>query len=173
MIKNNNKGFTVVELMISFSLTAVILILLFQIVLSLKDVYVSSGIKTEMLVKNANFLKYVQTDLHNNTLTALNSCGTQCYQFEYADGSNVQLSTNVLEGTISYGNYKTKMINGAVMDTMNAFVYTDSTVEEGINDTIVSIVIPMKNKLFPTEKHDISIVFQVDSRSGFTTDIAL
>lgn len=173
MIKNNNKGFTVVELIISFSLTAVILILLFQIVLSLKDIYVSSGIKTEILVKNSNLLRSIQTDLQGKSLISLSSCGGQCYQFEYLDGDVVQLSADIQKGTVTYGNHTTQLVDGSVMDTMNAFVYTDSTVEEGINDTIVSIVIPMKNKLFPTEKHDISIVFQVDSRSGFTTDIAL
>lgn len=171
MKKIGNDGFTVVELIISFSLTMVIMVLLFQIVLVLKDIYVSSGIKTEVLVKNSNFLRYVQTDLHDKTLVSLTSCGDQCYQFGYADGSNAQLLTDVSSGTISYGNHKIELVDGSVMDSMSATVYTDSTVEEGVNDTIVSIEIPIKNKLFPTENHDINIVFQVDTRTNFTTDL--
>ena len=39
----NNKGFTVVELLASFTLTMIIVVFLFEIVLELKDVYSSDS----------------------------------------------------------------------------------------------------------------------------------
>ena len=50
----NNKGFTVVELLASFTLTMVITVFLFEIVMELKNVYTSSAIESE--VKNTNAL---------------------------------------------------------------------------------------------------------------------
>ena len=49
----NNKGFTVVELLASFALTMIIMVFLFEIVLQLKEVYVTNTLKTRILDKNA------------------------------------------------------------------------------------------------------------------------
>lgn len=53
-MKLNNKGFTVVELLATFTLTMVVMIFLFEVVLELKNVYIASNIET--LVKNENAL---------------------------------------------------------------------------------------------------------------------
>ena len=47
--KFTNNGFTVVELIVSFSLTLVITVFLFQIVINLKNLYTNSVIKTELV----------------------------------------------------------------------------------------------------------------------------
>lgn len=57
----NNKGFTVVELLASFTLTMVVVVFLFEIVLELKNVYVDMSLKTAILNKNS----IVATTLHN------------------------------------------------------------------------------------------------------------
>lgn len=49
----NNKAFTVVELLASFTLTMIIVVFLFEIVLELKDVYQNDAIKTKVLTQNA------------------------------------------------------------------------------------------------------------------------
>ncbi len=49
----NNKGFTVVELLASFTLTMIIMVFLFEIVLQLKDIYVTGALKTKIYDKNA------------------------------------------------------------------------------------------------------------------------
>ena len=49
----NNKGFTVVELLASFTLTMIIVVFLFEIVLELKDVYSSDSIKTKIITQNS------------------------------------------------------------------------------------------------------------------------
>ena len=49
----NNKGFTVVELLASFTLTMIVMVFLFEIVLQLKEVYVTSALKTKIYDKNA------------------------------------------------------------------------------------------------------------------------
>ena len=44
-----NKGFTVVEMLSAFTLSSIIIIILFQLIINLKELYMSSGIKTELL----------------------------------------------------------------------------------------------------------------------------
>lgn len=69
-MKLNNKGFTVVELLASFTLTMVIVVLLFEIVVELKDVYVSNALKAKILDNNA----LVATHL-NNKLSSMDILG--------------------------------------------------------------------------------------------------
>ena len=85
----NNKGFTVVELSVSFCLVAVIAILLFQVVLSLKEVYTSGDIKTGLLTKQGLMLKKIKEDLNSKTLVSVTSCEGEgyCFSFTYTDGS--------------------------------------------------------------------------------------
>ena len=49
----NNKGFTVVELLASFTLTMIIMVFLFEIVLQLKEVYITDALRTKIYDKNA------------------------------------------------------------------------------------------------------------------------
>lgn len=53
-MKLKNKGFTVVELLATFTLTMIVTMLLFEVVLELKKVYISSDVET--LIKNENAL---------------------------------------------------------------------------------------------------------------------
>ena len=69
----NNKGFTVVELLASFTLTMIIVVFLFEIVLELKDVYMSTNLRTISLDRNA----IVTTEL-NNYLNKYCSNTTTC-----------------------------------------------------------------------------------------------
>ena len=52
-MKKSNKGITIVELVVSISILSIVVLFLFQLILSLKEVYTSSGVKTEMLNKQA------------------------------------------------------------------------------------------------------------------------
>ena len=72
----NNKGFTMIELLASFVLTMVIVVFLFEVVLSLKDVYVNQTTKTEIISKNAVIATSLNKSLSNSSNI---SCGsTSC-----------------------------------------------------------------------------------------------
>ena len=61
----NNKGFTIIELAVSFVLVATISIVLLQLVLSLKSVYLEGDIKTTLLNKQGIMTKYIYDDINN------------------------------------------------------------------------------------------------------------
>ena len=71
----NNKGFTVIELLASFTLTMIIVIFLFQIILDLKDIYIEDSIKSQINRKNA----IIATTI-NNALDKENINGGECIQ---------------------------------------------------------------------------------------------
>ena len=78
------KGFTVVELIVSFSLVMVIVIFLFQIVISLKNLYTNSGVKTELLNKQSLISNEINKKLSSNEIISLTKCGAYCVEFLYA-----------------------------------------------------------------------------------------
>ena len=63
-----NKGFTTVELLVSFTLTAVIVFFLFEILFILKDLYVDTGIKTKLLTKQAVLTEKINDDVASKNL---------------------------------------------------------------------------------------------------------
>ena len=65
-MKKSNKGITIVELVVSISILSIVVLFLFQLILSLKEVYTSSGVKTEMLNKQAIINREINEDLINN-----------------------------------------------------------------------------------------------------------
>ena len=66
----NNKGFSTVELVVSFSICMVVVVILFQIVVSLRELYEKSGIKTELLNKKKIFIQVLPEELRNLFLQA-------------------------------------------------------------------------------------------------------
>lgn len=114
----NNKGFTVVELLASFALTMVIMVFLFEIVLQLKEVYVTNALKTKILDKNA----IVATTL-NDKLEGMKSatcilddfddqnediakCKT--LQITLSDDSTISIETITDDASIKIGNQTIK-----------------------------------------------------------------
>ena len=73
---NNHKwkrGFTVVELVVSFALVMVVAYFLFNLLYSLKNLAVDSGLKTELLQKQALMVRELENDLENKRENARNN----------------------------------------------------------------------------------------------------
>ena len=76
----NNKAFTVVELLASFTLTMIIVVFLFEIVLELKDVYTSDAIKTKVLSQNALIATTLNQKLDDESkpISTISCINSQC-----------------------------------------------------------------------------------------------
>lgn len=109
----NKKGFTVIELTVSFSLVTIIAILLFNLIFSLKELYVSGDIKTALLNKQAIMEKKIYDDLNSRNLIGIQACGISCLDFRYSDNHTERLLIDVGANTITYGNYTMKLNKGA------------------------------------------------------------
>ena len=63
----NNKGFSILELIVSFSLTMIIVVVLFEIIIYMKELYEKSITQTELINRQNLITDYIYTDLTENT----------------------------------------------------------------------------------------------------------
>ena len=64
----NNKGVTVVEIVVSFALTVVVGLFLLEIVLFFKDTYVTNTIKSDLAMKQSVISDRINTVLNEKTI---------------------------------------------------------------------------------------------------------
>jgi hypothetical protein len=143
----NNKGFTIIELAVSFCLVAAVSITLLQLVLTLKEVYLSGDVKTTLLNKQGIMTKKIYDDLNSYTLTEINSCGISCLSFSYSElDEDVKLIVDPGNQTLTYGDYTIKLDSSSYFGKLE--ITTDVASEPlGTNDSIFKINIPIISKL--------------------------
>ncbi len=185
MLKNN-KGATIVELIVSATLLFVILTFLFQIIIMLKEVYSSSGIKTEMLTKQALISKMINDDLSTKKIELASDCSQDinnrnCLYLYFEDGTKKRLEitpkTNNTPAYIAYGNnedkYKIELVSGANFGTYH-ITYTEiANVLGSTNNAILNIDIPIQHPQLGNTNYGINIVYQYNSNSTSITDLAI
>lgn len=81
----NNKGMTTVELIASFSLATIIFIILFNLTISLKNIYMDSGIKTNYLIEQANLSSALNSSI--NSQSTINSVELNTNNDKYTEYS--------------------------------------------------------------------------------------
>lgn len=89
-MKMNNKGFTVVELLATFTLTMIITTLLFAVVLELKDIYVSSELETSIKNENALVAREISQQIDGGNLP-VDCDGSLC---TLKDGQQITVLSN-------------------------------------------------------------------------------
>ena len=156
----NNSGFTVVELIVSFSLALVIAVFLFQIIISLKNLYTNSILKTE-LINIQSLISRKMNESFNKTVIEVNECGQFCAEFVYADNSTEKL--NIENGYIEFGNYKTKLPDKSYVKNLEVNIASAGTISKNTNNSILIVDLQLYNDNFAEENFGVKILFQFDS----------
>lgn len=149
-----NKGFTIVEMLSTFILSSIIIIILFQLIISLKEIYQSSGIKTDMLNKKNILIDKIYTDLNEKILINYSSCGLNCIDFTYSTGETKRLSIDTSNQTITYDNYTAKINNGYELEDMQIELPNQSI--QSI-EKLIKIYIPIASQ--DNEDYSINIIY--------------
>lgn len=152
-----NKGFTIVELLVSFVLSMIIVIILFELIINLKELYLTSGLKTELLNKQNIITNKIYTDLNKKKVKMISSCGIECVTFTFSDGNAKNLSVDSNNGIVTYDNYTIRLSN-------NSYFSKISISEVGITsssgkDRIFSINIPIYNQMFKNDNFGINVIY--------------
>ena len=167
----NKRGFTVIELIVSFALTTLVVGLLFQMLLSLKEVYVASGFKSQMVNKQTLISSKINQDLNNKTLKIALKCGDNCLNFIFEDGTNKKLIVDDKNSIFSYGDYSTKLVNGSWFGDFyirnEKIMGLDATSNY---DSVIEIKIPIGHSLLE-EDYGINMIYQYDSGTSSIADI--
>lgn len=181
----NNRGFSILELIISFTLTMIIAVILFEIIVVMKELYEKSVTKTELINRQNLFTDYIYSDIYNKGLTELSMCGENCINFMYDDGTSKNLfwSFYVDDGnskqalqSLGYGDYKVNLINNTNFDTDLVLTrngqnltgvkicYNNNLDTEKIS-SYVNIKLPIFNNAFPDEDFGLNILYTYKSGS--------
>lgn len=161
-----NKGFTVIEFAISFCMVAAISITLFQLIISMQDLYLSGNVKTTLLNKQGILTRRMYDDIHNYQLQQVEACGVSCLTFTYLNESTsetkiAELLIDPYNLSITYDNYTVKLDNGSYFGRIS-FEDAEYIVN---NSSIFYLNIPIYNKLVDGD-FGINIVIQYDSETA-------
>lgn len=159
----NKKGFTVVELIVSFSLTAVITIFLVQIVMALNNIYNSSGIKTELLTKQSLISSQINKKFSDKKISSVTSCGNYCLKFNYSDKTSDTFKIDYSNNTLEFGNYKTDLPEDTYFKDVKVDIVYGATIQNNINNAILNIVIPIYNDKLKDEDFGVNIAYQFNT----------
>lgn len=167
----SNRGFTVVELVVSFALAMTVAYFIFDLLYSLKNLATDAGVKTELLQKQALMVKEVEKDLENKKLVLATNCGKYCLDFLFDDQTTKRLSLNTTSNLFQYGNFVIKLIDGSDFGTINVVNERVLTTPGGVqNDSWIKIKIPIKNKIVEGD-YGLNLVYQYNSNEVSFNDL--
>ena len=168
----NNKGFTLIELAISFCIISTISILLFQILISIKDLYLEGNLKTTFLNKQGIMTRKIYEDFEEYNITSMTSCGLQCLTFNFTsktDGStkSANLEVDPFNMLITYDSYSIEYTNGSTIGKI--IVDYNST---GTDQNILKIKIPVYNTLIDGD-YGLNLVTPYEATASISNTITV
>lgn len=159
----NKKGFTLIELIATFALASVIIIILTNIVVIVKDIYSKDNIKTNLLIKQSNLSNALNSKLNNDFIDSYIRCSDTefCYKFSLVDGSDIELK--ITDNIIKFGDYVYKLEDGVEVDNPSITKKTISTSNINLDNSFLIIKIPIKSKLYKNEDFGINLIYTYNS----------
>lgn len=166
-----NKGFTVIELLVTFALAIVIVFFLVQIVFILRDLYISNGVKTELLNKQSLLSYKINQEFITKDLRSATKCGSNCINFLFGDGTTTKLQIDKTNNTITFGDYVTELVSGSEFGDIDVSANLSITNDNNKNNAILNIDIPIFNKLFEDNNFGVNVNLQYNTADTKITNI--
>ena len=147
-------GFTLVELITTFALTATIIILLLNVVVVIKNLYTNTNIKTELYINQSNLSNVLNSKIKNDNLKSIQDCTEVgyllCQIFEF-DGENKKLL--VSEKSVNFGEYIYKLEDNTIVQNPSLNIEYLSN-----GDSVAILKIPIINEIYPDMDFGINLV---------------
>lgn len=136
----NNKGMTLVEIIISIALISIVLLFLFALLVTVNDINTESEVNSSYLINKSLILKNIEEDLSKASSVSLSRCNygitdfytsytvpsepkykaNQCIVLTYFDNTNTQIGDKAYIGIYYYQNktsYVISYIHGNIRAT--------------------------------------------------------
>ena len=164
----HKNGFTLVELITTMVVSSVIIVLLTNIILSLKNAYNKVNAKTELMIEKSNAVIKINEGLDRSDLSSISPCPNidNCYNFTYSNSEPKQLKTE--KNSIIFGDYNYKLPKDSYFDSSNPLqiqVQDAGVVDPNANDSFFIIHIPIYSKQFLNQDLGIKIVYPFNEDS--------
>ena len=151
-------GFTLVELITTFALTSVIIILLINVVTIIKNTYSNSNIKTELYINQSNLSNVLNSKISRDNLDSYEECDDTdfCYIFNFINGESTKLT--ISERTIKFGDYVYNLNDGTKVEMPSeGSEFIDIIVED--TGSLLALKIPIICELYPDIDFGINLVY--------------
>lgn len=130
-----NKGFTLVELIVSFALTMVIVFILFQLIITLKNIYTNNVVASDLILKQSSISEMINKDLVSGDLgdivevipTYSNIKEGACYSLNFETSTSRELCISITNNTISYNDYEFSLVSGSTIGDYDVYIKTDES----------------------------------------------
>ncbi len=145
----SKKGFTVIEILASFSIALTILIVLFNVVIIMKDNLGKVNAMTNTLVEKDNLSYNINKKLREKGLASLTVCseGDKCYLFTYNDSTSDKLVYSNADKTITFNNYTFDITDDMIVEAPIITEHYDTMSSTSYNGYfILNIPITVDNK---------------------------
>lgn len=159
----NKKGFTLVELITTFSLAAVIIVMLINTVLLIRKMSSNSDIRTKLIINQSMLSNELNSKLNHDKIVSYTGCTDSnfCYKFTLNDGEVVELKID--NSSIKFGKYVYKLEDGVTVQNPEVTKEMVSVVDTTANNSFLVIKIPIKYKLYPKEDFGINLVYMFNA----------
>lgn len=161
----NKKGFTIIEFALGFVLLSVVVILLFQIIIVVKELYVSALVKTKLLTKQSVIVETFYEKLFGKDIVVIYKNSDDSVTFIFEDGFNKTFEYDRDEKTIKYDDFSTKLIDGSYFGNINLTTETILNVDSTMNNSLLKIKIPIYHPLLPEEDFGINMIYQYNNKT--------
>ena len=158
-----NKGFTLVELITTFALASVIVILLINLIVVIRNIYSKTNIKTELYINQSNLSNLMNKKINKDNLDSYEECDDEefCYIFSLVDGETIKLSAT--ESVIKFGDFVYKLDNRSKVVNPSLITEYFAEIVEDVNDSILIINIPIENDMYPNTNFGINLIYQYNA----------
>ena len=161
----NKRGFTLVELITTFALTTVIIVLLINVINVINNIYSKNNIKTELYINQSDLSNILNSKINNEQLLSYETCTDSdfCYTFNFIDGESIKLV--VTKKQIKFGNYVYKLMDKT--EVKNPVLKEEYMVISDVshNNTFLILQIPIKNELYPDIDFGINLIYPYNSNN--------
>jgi len=152
----NNKGFTVVEVVVSFAFVVIILTSMFAVVINYQNKTDIEKVKSNLLIFKNNVLEVVYSDIVKGDMKNISSCGNKCVDINTKKES-FRLESGIDDDGNEYLNYRnTKYLlpdskNG--LSTINNFEFNFD-----ISNNLYQLLIPVIHAELTDEENENNLI---------------
>ena len=158
-MKVNNKGLSVVELIVSFVLCILVFIFIIQVVSSVEELYLNLGIKTQLLNKQTLISEKLNNTFKENKTVLIKNCGNDCLTFFYKNNTSMKMQIDKAKNNFIFGDDVYNFDGLGFVDSLTITANNDYAYHEGI----LIINLNIKNSTFDNGKYLIKALYQFNS----------
>lgn len=160
MKRINNKGISLVELIITFALLMVIIIGMLNIVNSIKSDVNDKEMIRKITQFNTDIVTTIQKKLLNNKFNTLTDCDNQelnsiCKKIVFSDNTSTEIKIHFLEKTITFDGITYTIPYDDEMNFLNNYNFSNANgiVNVSINNNFLIIDVPYYKSIEITQEH--------------------